>query len=66
MTKFKNAPNIKIPSTNGETFELKKIKNKIDNKFDLKNEDIPSNKKFRTCKFGKFFQSNSPSCYEHI
>ena len=29
MTKFKNAPNIKIPSTNGETFELKKIKNKF-------------------------------------
>ena len=29
MAKFKNAPNIKIPSTNGETFELKKIKNKF-------------------------------------
>ena len=29
MNKFKNAPNIKIPSTNGETFELKKIKNKF-------------------------------------
>ena len=29
MTKFKNAPNIKILSTNGETFELKKIKNKF-------------------------------------
>mgnify|MGYP003341039085 FL=1 len=29
MTKFKNAPNIKIPSTNGEIFELKKIKNKF-------------------------------------
>ncbi|WP_089698040.1 peroxiredoxin, partial [Candidatus Pelagibacter communis] len=31
MTKspsLKKAPNIKIPSTNGETFELKKIKNK--------------------------------------
>ena len=29
MTKFKNAPNIKIPSTSGETFEVKKIKNKF-------------------------------------
>ena len=29
MTKFKNAPNIKIPSTNRETFELKKIKSKF-------------------------------------
>ena len=29
MNKLKNAPNIKIPSTNGETFELKKIKNKF-------------------------------------
>ena len=29
MNKFKNAPNIKIPSTNGETFELKKIKEGI-------------------------------------
>ena len=26
--KTKKAPNIKVPSTNGETFELKKIKNK--------------------------------------
>ena len=26
--KTKKAPNIKLPSTNGETFELKKIKNK--------------------------------------
>ncbi len=29
MNKFKNAPNIKIPSTTGEIFELKKIKNKF-------------------------------------
>jgi len=29
MNKFKTAPNIKIPSTNGEIFELKKIKNKF-------------------------------------
>ena len=29
MNKFKTEPNIKIPSTNGEIFELKKIKNKF-------------------------------------
>ena len=41
ITKAKKAPNIKVPSTNGETFELKKIKNKYTILYFYPKDDTP-------------------------
>ena len=40
-TKVKKAPNIKVPSTNGEIFELKKIKNKYTILYFYPKDDTP-------------------------
>lgn len=39
--KAKKAPNIKVPSTNGETFEIKKIKNKYTILYFYPKDDTP-------------------------